>query len=327
MPRLSGRGFIRLGLCMVALTLLSSSRVAYCLDDVDRGVCDAYENPDDRRACYEEFGKDGQNLPATRKPPAASSNAPTVGTTSLGVVCNEFDIIAEVSGRELTFRLSSDLPDNTEIMASVSRQYWKEGSEEEYSGPYLSRKTTVGELRRPMGVVIDETKWKNELQKKQMLLAKMGEPFQVRKISNEVELDLTVPINQSNPAFGKGNSNLHGPFVSKQGLRTIRLGKKFNIPFDKNSATGIVGKKQHNLDPNNLETNLRYRISKRTPITDEIQPKDPLKAIAEMKYLPPGSVIRILQKRSIRSTPYDYVNAQVQGGARIRSQAGYTVQH
>ena len=100
----------------------------YCLDDVDRAVCDTYENPDDRHACYEEFGKDGQNLPTTRKPPAASLSSLTVGITSLGVVCNELDIIAEASGRELTFRLSSDLPDNTEIMVSVSRQYWEEGS-------------------------------------------------------------------------------------------------------------------------------------------------------------------------------------------------------
>ena len=303
---------------MVTLTLFSSPHVAYSLDAVDKAVCDAYESPEERHECYEEFGDSGQNLPAERKIPTASSHPPSVGTHDAGVVCNKFDIIAEVNGRELTFQLSTDLPDNTEIMASVSRQYWNEGSAEDYVGDYLSRKTTVGELKLSMKVVIDDTRWKNEREQKQKLLAKMGAPFQVRKISDEVELDLTVPIFQSNPAFGKGNKNLHGPLVSNQGLRTIRVAKKFTVPFDRRNAAGIVGKRQHSLDPTNLETSLRYRISKRTPITDEIQPKDPLKAIAEMKYLPPGSVIRILQKHTTGFLPYYYVDGQVAGSTHKR---------
>jgi len=44
-----------------------------------------------------------------------------------GVVCNEFDVTAEISGRELVFRLSTDLPYDTIVMASVSRLYWQEG--------------------------------------------------------------------------------------------------------------------------------------------------------------------------------------------------------
>ena len=118
---------------------------------------------------------------------------------------------------------------------------------------------------------------------------------------------------QSNQAFGKGNKNLEGPFVSTEGLRTIRVEKRFNIPFNKELAEDIVGKKQYSLDPYNLEIDLRYRITKKTPITRELKPKDPLKAIHEMKYLPPGSVILILQKRSSGSMPYYYVRGQLRG--------------
>jgi hypothetical protein len=183
------------------------------------------------------------------------------------------------------------------------------------SGSYFSRKTTVFDLKRPIKAVIDETRWKNELEKTQKLFASIGEPFQVSKISDEVEIGLTVPINQKNPVFGKSNKYLEGPFVSTEGLRTIRIEKKFSVPFDREGAGDIVGKRQYSLDPYNLEMNLHYRISKKTPIFQEIKPKDPLKAIAEMKYLPPGSVIRIMKRQLSGSTPYYHVHAKVRGGA------------
>lgn len=230
-----------------------------------------------------------------------------------GVVCNEFDLIAEVSRREVLFRLSTDLPDDTIVMTSVSRLYWQEGKKEAYSGTYYQKRTSVCDLKQLVRVTIDDDRWETELKKKQKMFASLGDPIQVRQISDEVELDLTVPVNQSNAAFGKRNENLEGPFVSKEGLRTIRVEQRFNIPIGKARMAAIAGKIQYNLDPSNLGLNLRYRISKKTPISRERALKDPLKAIAEMQYLPPGSVFRILQKDSSRSAPYYYVQSDVQG--------------
>ena len=247
--------------------------------------------------------------------PIAPGKVPTSETANK-VVCNQFDVIAEVDGRQVSFRLVTDLPDDTEIMARISRSYWAEGSLETYLGAYSQRKTTVRELKQSVRILVDDTKWKNELIRKQEMLASLGEPLQVKRISEEIELDLTVPINQDNPAFGKRNKNLDGPFVSKEGLRTISVTKRFNIPFGKEKEGTIVGKRQYNLDPYNLEVNLRYRISKKTPISQELKPKDPLKAIAEMQYLPAGSVIRILKKESRRSAPHYYVTAEVRGSTR-----------
>jgi hypothetical protein len=254
---------------------------------------------------------------------AAASTYFSLDIVSAGIVCNEFDVIAEVSGREVIFRLSTDLPNDTTVMVSVSRLYWREGSGEVYVGSYFNRRTSVRELKQPVRVMIDDSRWKNDLKKKQKIFASFGAPFQVRKISDEIELDLTVPANQSNPAFGEGNSNLEGPFVSRKGLRTIRVERKFSfpwfpssIPFGEMGGAELFAKKQYSPDPYDLRVNLLYKISKKTPISREREPKDPLKAIAEKKYLPPGSVFRVLKKQSSGSMPYYYVRADVRGDTR-----------
>lgn len=242
----------------------------------------------------------------------------SISFASAKVICNQFDVITEVTGRQVAFRLSTDLPDETTVMSSVSRLYWQEGSSEAYFCSYYSQRTTIRELKQLIIVNIDDMKFKNELKKKQKMFALSGEPFWVTRISDDVELYLTVPINQDNPAFGKGNKNLEGPFVSKEGLRTIRVEKRFNIPFDEENGAEILGERQYNLDPYSLEVNLLYRISKKTPISNEIEPKDPLKAIAEIKYLPPKSVFRILKKKKVSRglMPYYYVRADVGGDKR-----------
>ena len=56
--------------------------------------------------------------------------------------------------------------------------------------------------------------------------------MQVSKISDDVELNLTVPINQDNPAFGRRNVNLEGTMVTaNEGFRIIREEKMFLVPF------------------------------------------------------------------------------------------------
>lgn len=231
---------------------------------------------------------------------AAASARFSIHIAAAEVVSNKFDVIAEVSGREIIFRLSTDLPNDTTVMASVSRLYWQEGSGEIYWGTYFDRRTSVRELKQPLRVRIDDTKWKNKLKKKQKMFALFGEPFQVRKIGDEVELNLTVPINQ---------------FVSRKGLRTIRVEKKFSIPFDKTRGVELVGKKLYSLDPYDLDVNLLYRISKNTSISRELEPRNPLN-IVEMECLPPGSIFRVLKKQSSGSMPHYYVRVDVRGDTR-----------
>jgi len=56
--------------------LLISSKMAYCLDDVDKAVCDAYPSPEERRECYRELGVEAKPQAQQRKsarPPPESS--------------------------------------------------------------------------------------------------------------------------------------------------------------------------------------------------------------------------------------------------------------
>ena len=79
-----------------------------------------------------------------------------------------------------------------------------------------------------MTVIFDDNEWIRQIEKKHKLIEPGGEPLQVSKISDEIELNLTVPISQDNPAFGRSNANLEGTMVTaKQGFRIIQEKKCF----------------------------------------------------------------------------------------------------
>ena len=163
--------------------------------------------------------------------------SPDTHSTSLKVVCNKFNVQATLKDSKLTFSLDTDLPDNTKVMVSVCRLYWKSGSSKAYVISYHQTKSSVGALRYLSMVKLDDDRWSLDLQKKQKLLAKMGEPFEISRISDDVKIDLTVPINQDNPAFGHRNKNLVGPMVTDSGsLRVISVEKKFKAPYG-----GVIG--------------------------------------------------------------------------------------
>ena len=75
---------------------------------------------------------------------------------SARVVCNEFNLVTEVVGRQIAFRLETDLPPGTGVMASVRRQWWTIGGKETMSSAYYGEKTTVGELRELVEVTLDQ---------------------------------------------------------------------------------------------------------------------------------------------------------------------------
>ncbi len=129
-----------------------------------------------------------------------------LGTSGYAQVrCDQFDVVAELHGHTLTLSLDTDLPDETTLMVSVNRLYWQTGSEDAYSESYLSGRFTVGEWRRPRQVDVRDDAWQEALKDRQQLLARMGEPFTVRKIAADIEADFTVPVNQKDPRFGRRN--------------------------------------------------------------------------------------------------------------------------
>ena len=173
----------------------------------------------------------------TEKKEAVSTvddNQKTISSVNSKVFCNSFNINTILKGRELEFWLNTDLPDNTLVMVSVSRRYWIKGSLGTYSGSYYGKSIFVYELRKPVTVILDDKQWRRQVEEKHKQIDPSGEPLQVSKISDEVELKLVVPINQDNSAFGPRNVNLEGTMVTaEQGFKIIRKEKMFIIPFGK----------------------------------------------------------------------------------------------
>lgn len=158
----------------------------------------------------------------------------TASSAITKVFCGRFNVSTVLKGKELEIWLDTDLPNDTIVMVRVSRRYWIKGSSGTYFGSYYGKRTFVQELRKPVTVLLDDNEWRRQIEKKHKLIEPIGEPFQVSKISDEVELNLTVPINQDNPAFGRRNVNLEGTMVTaEQGFRIIREEKMFLVPFGK----------------------------------------------------------------------------------------------
>jgi hypothetical protein len=178
-----------------------------------------------------------QQNSGTEKKEAVSTvddNQKTISSVNSKVFCNSFNINTILKGRELEFWLNTDLPDNTLVMVSVSRRYWIKGSSGIYSGSYYGKSIFVYELRKPVTVILDDKQWRRQVEEKHKQIDPSGEPLQVSKISDEVELKLVVPINQDNSAFGPRNVNLEGTMVTaEQGFKIIRKEKMFIIPFGK----------------------------------------------------------------------------------------------
>lgn len=238
-------------------------------------------------------------------------------SVSAKVICNKFDLNSDINNNIVKFWLSTDLPDDTNVMTSVCRLYWKKNDKETYILCYYQSKSTVNELKNPVVVEINDSVFKKKLEEKQQFLAKIGEPFEVSKISDEVTIGLTVPINQKNSNFGLRNSNLEGSnVINDNGLNIIKIEKTFKIKMSDSDVKSISNKKQYSLDPYNLNLDIPYRISKRTPISKEFDAKDSIRAIQEMQYLPPGSVIRIFRMEKKGGFPYYYATADIPGNRK-----------
>lgn len=194
--------------------------------------------------CTDEHG----NVRFSTKPgPGCKLEA---GSVSSGVICNKFNVNAKRTGSTLHISLSTDLPDDTIIMVSISRSYWEKGKETEYAQDYFSGKSTVGEWRKWHKFEIYNEKWVLNLQRHRKKLSRISLGFGIDYISDNIRVRMIVPINQKNAQFGKGNVNLSGSAVETDGLRVIRGEKDLYYPVN---SMEKVKRRFPSLDPLNLE--------------------------------------------------------------------------
>lgn len=191
------------------------------------------------------------------------------------IVADTFAVRHDFRDDRLTMVLDTDMGDAATVMVSVSRNYRQRGSNEEYVVNYFSERTTVGRWRVPRTIALDQQAWNGELEQRQRIMASAGEPFTVSRISDSIEISFVLPVNQD-PPFQDWNANLVGAAVEQDGrLRVLSSEAKIRYPM----ATQRVGQSRY-ADPRNLAVGISYRSSGPLPLMSELNPADPLRALA-----------------------------------------------
>jgi hypothetical protein len=207
------------------------------------------------------------------------------------ITCDRFAIVQSLSGTTLTVSLDTDLPDYTQVMASVSRSYREKGNpDEDYPLNYFEEKGTVGLWRKPRQIPVPDEVFKKALQERQRTTALAGIGFELGAVSPQIETSFTVPIFQANPVFGQNNKNLSGKAVTIKGtMRNVRAETRVSLPLGRAAtpktefanATGLVAGRS-------------YRLARATPLMPDDETLNPLVAMASRKAIPPNGRIKVL---------------------------------
>jgi hypothetical protein len=225
---------------------------------------------------------------------------------SAQVACDTFTIKSKVEGSSLTFHLDTDLPEDTNVMVSISRVYQQKGEDSNFSLDYYSAKSRVSELKNPKTIELDNAKWSKDLEAKNAELSRLGLGFEVSTVSPTVEISMVVPIRQDNPAFGEDNSKLTGKRVKATGLRVVES----ETAFDYKIVLGKdAGKRPPSLDPFSLDVGQAYIPSKDTPLMPHHSPADPLAALNDVKTISKTGGFKVLEVFSKNGTKWYKVEA------------------
>lgn len=222
---------------------------------------------------------------ATPEPAAAAS------TPLPEVVADRFEIKGKLEGNRVTFWLETDLPDNVPVMADVNREYVGRNSEgsETYAPMYWSEKLTVGALRNPQTVTIDDTKWAQHVEEALKLSAVADDPVTIVSINQAVMVSLTVPGVGHVAPLEPDASNLTGKaVVVEDGWHRVEGEAAFP-----HKLSVVVKTETDWVNPQKLQVGQRYRLSGKANVLPEFQSADPLVDVASMSVVPAGTVIEI----------------------------------
>jgi hypothetical protein len=234
---------------------------------------------------------------------AANSNAQ--------IVCDQFKIVAKLTGDTLDLSLNTDLPDNAVIFITVSRDYLEKGNSAKYSVECFSEKGIVGEWRSKHRISVGNDVWKSALREKQEKMSRLGLGFDVASISDKIEVSMVVaaPKLQTDPRFGTDDRSK----ITGKALKPRKYGKPWvvdEIEIDYPLDPPPVGKSPFpTLNPLELEAGQTYIVTKQTPLMPSHSPADPIAAIQNMKQIPKGGAFKVLDTFGKRGNPWYRVTA------------------
>ncbi|MBX3042870.1 MAG: hypothetical protein KIT33_12110 [Candidatus Kapabacteria bacterium] len=206
-------------------------------------------------------------------------------------IYEQFKVDYSLNGNLLDVAILTDLPDDIEVLLTVSRSYWEKGNSSEFSVGYLYEKSTVGKLKSTQTISLDNNKWQADLATKQKDMAVSGLGFDVDKISDSIKIYAVVPF--SNNPF---------PDFKEKGMGQYEI--MFYLPINAKVETKS---KYGNFQ--SLEKGRTYSVSKSTPLMPELNPSNPIEAKNKIKELPLESRITILSVKTKNNIPWYEVKA------------------
>ncbi|MCK4663872.1 MAG: hypothetical protein KAT68_13470 [Bacteroidales bacterium] len=148
------------------------------------------------------------------------------------IICDKFNLKADLKNNILSLNIDSDLPDFASIIVSISRSYWEENKTDEYPIDYFYEKSNLKKWRNTQNIVLNNSQWKIKLKERKEIMKKIGElNFKISKISDNISIDVTVHANQPNSKFGDRNINLTGKEVIKENINFIRKEIDLFFPY------------------------------------------------------------------------------------------------
>lgn len=209
----------------------------------------------------------------------------TTLTAKAQVNADKFNFKTDLNGQELTIALDTDLPEDTDLMFSIYRIYYKKGEPKTpYSFEYFDQKMSVKDWNGSKTFTLDNNIWKSGLKAFQDNLVPAGSGFEVAKIADDVKISFTVPFNQSNPAFGEMNSKLSGKVVkvSEYGGMLIEKEKYIYYPLEDKttlkkeieaSASQYKGQWQTNIERSKVDdsTNVTLILEADSPFISDMR--------------------------------------------------------
>jgi len=199
------------------------------------------------------------------------------------IVCDKFDVRAELRGSTLELSLDTDLPDDTPLFVDVDRTYRMKDNPGVFLINYFHEAGTVGEWRHVSSVPVDHSVFWKEFEQARLETAYVGLATEITEVSDSVEASLIVPNNQ----------NLRGKAVTvdipRGGLRIVEWQKDFLRPLDKAPPKEVP---KVNIPP--LEAGHTYRLVQETLLMPAVEPST-MKEFDEWKAINPGGQIRVIK--------------------------------
>ena len=146
------------------------------------------------------------------------------------IICNEFDLKAEIEGSILSFYLKTDLPDDTKVGVIVYRTFYQKNNRKN-SLTYYRKNCRVDELKEAIRISIDRNVWDEKYADFTERMKRNKKDVKVIDISNDITLYMYVGFKQTNKKFGKNNKNLAGSAVEKGKYRIVKHKSAIKYPL------------------------------------------------------------------------------------------------